>query len=156
MLRRYQPISRAAQWRERVQWIDPRTRKPNNLSDATLTLGLYQRRQEPCGRCDYGRAIQGWGLPIITASTQADGSGPFVILADQVTGLWTFPAGSLSRLWPGDALLIVWATVNGQTDEIQRETLRVLDGPLTAPGQTPTPTPTPDQNITVIVDGGRI
>lgn len=156
MLRRYQPISRAAQWSERGQYIDPRTRLPNNLADAVLTLGLYQRRYGGGFRCDYGRAIPGWGAPVLTATTQADGSGPFVILPDQITYAWTFPSGSLLCLWPGDLMLIVWATINGQTDEVQRDTIRVLEGPDAVPGQAASvaPSPTPDNSI--IADGGRI
>lgn len=133
MLRRYQPISRAAQWSETVRWIDQRTRKPQTLADAVLTMALYQH-ENSSGWCrDYGRVLPGFAHPVASAVTQADSSGPFVILPDGVTAQFTFPAGALSRLWPGDALLVVWATVGGQTDEIERGTIRVLDGPCALP-----------------------
>lgn len=155
MLRRFQPISRAGQWSEVIRWIDQRTRKPQSLADATLTMALYQHENGSSWCHDYGRTLPGFARPILSAATQADGSGPFVILPDQKSAQFTFPAGSLANLWPGDALLVVWATVGAQTDEIQRDTIRVLDGPRGLPGQLFGGS-LPSQDITVVVDGGRI
>lgn len=142
MLRRYQPISRAAQWSETVRWIDQRTRKPQSLADATLTMALYQ--SDGSCRRDYGRILPGYGNPVLSAATQDDGGGPFFILPDGMSAQFTIPAASLTNLWPGDALLVIWAMVGGQTDEIQRDTIRVLDGPRAMPlpiGGSAGPTP---------------
>lgn len=136
-LRRFQPISRAAQWSETLAWRDPATGELNSLAGAAITMALYQRRvaSGPWLRGgDYGWPLQGCGEePVIWAQTQADGSGPLVILPDELHAQFTFPAGSIPNLWPGDAELIVWATVNGATDEIDRATIRVLDGPRALP-----------------------
>lgn len=164
-LRRYQPILRASQWSEIVEWIDPRTRQPNDLTEAVLTMALYQ--DEGWGCRDYGWSWwncrgpwNGFGRPVLAAMTQADGSGPFVILPGALKARFTFAPSDLARLCPGAATLLIWATVNGATDEVTRTTLQVLEGPVAMPilpVAVPTPPPPdPSANVTVIVDGGEI
>jgi hypothetical protein len=157
-LRRFQPISPSAQWSDTLSWRDPRTGELNSLAGATVTMALYQRSRG-CGPRywggDYGWPLYGRERPILSAQTQPDGSGPLIILPDQLHAQFIFPAGSLPNIAPGDAELIAWATVNGATDEIERATIRVLDGPRVMPGAA-TITGLPDQDITVTIDGGLL
>lgn len=137
-LRQFQPITRAAQWSDTLAWIDPATGQPNDLTGATLTMALYPNdRAARSGWWrggDYGWPLSSRGdVPILSAQTHADGSGPFYILPDNLHAQWTFPAGTLANAAPREAMLIVWATVNGATDEVTRAVIPVLDGPRTLP-----------------------
>lgn len=138
-LRRFDPISPAAQFAGVLSWRDPRTGELNSLAGAVITMALYQRRRTGWGGSWWRGGDYGWPLfgrcdvPVISAQTQADGSGPLVILPDLLHAQFTFPAGSLPDICPGDAELIAWANVNGAIDEIERATIRVLDGPRTLP-----------------------
>lgn len=139
-LLRFQPISPAAGWIDGTDFVDVRTRKPRDLSGVILTLGLYQRRGGWFR--DYGRVLStlgrgGWGQPIVTATTQPDGSGRLVVQPGNTFVQWTFAPGDLSCLRPGDAKLLIWAMVGGQADPVLRVTIPVLDGPDAIPAPTP-------------------
>lgn len=136
-LRRFQPISPSAQWSEILSWRDPRTGQLNSLDGAVITMALYQHRNRSGGWWrggDYGWPLYGRrDVPVISAQSKSDGSGPLVILPDLLHAQFIFPAGSLPNVCPGDAELIAWATVSGATDEIERSTIRVLAGPRALP-----------------------
>ncbi len=136
-LRRFQPISPSAQWSDMLAWRDPRSGQLNSLDGAVITMALYQSRDRSDGWWrggDYGWPLFGRrDVPVVWAQTQADGSGQLVILPDLLHAQFTFPAGALQNLCPGDAELIAWANVNGAIDEIERATIRVLDGPRALP-----------------------
>lgn len=133
MLRRFQPISRAAQWSDVIRCRDVRSRDIQSFDGVVLTMGLYQHGSSYGCRRDYGRLIPGFGNPVLAAATRLDGSGSFAIAPDNLSAPFAFQPPDLSRLWPGDALFIVWATANGVPDEILRATIRVLDGPTAIP-----------------------
>ncbi|MCJ2085499.1 hypothetical protein MKK88_05755 [Methylobacterium sp. E-005] len=131
-LRRFQPISPSAQWSETFAWRDPRTGQLNSLDGAILTLGLYRQGERSAWRWDYGRAVSSCDeRPIFAAQTQYDNSGLFFIKPDLLHAQIVAPAGTLRQLPRGAVELVVWATVDGATDEIERATIQVLDGPRT-------------------------
>jgi hypothetical protein len=127
-LRRFQPISRAGQWRDVIVSVDPRTGEAADLSQATLVMGLF-----PTGRGHFGRDYGRWfGFdclrPVLTAQTTPANDGIFRILSNQHAAEFAFPQEMVGRLCSGSYLLLVSATVAGRTDEIVRETIVVLDG----------------------------
>lgn len=166
-LRRFQPISRFGQWRETVQFRDPRTGQPADLTRAFLTIALYRDSGQRGGRWDYGRLIGcDAERPVLIAATNDDNTGIFRKIRGGLAAQFLFPQPYVARLKPGSYVVIATATIFGQTDEILRETIVVLPGgpafggylpqidagrPFFPAGSTPLPSPTPSPSANLAV-----